>query len=587
MRWFDEPESQSDDLKQLTGEKRGAHEACAKRRGSPVRRLLARLLRAFEEGKPPKEPLRHEQEIVHVPHTPANVEHILEEAALEAARQHWASIQSDDTPPPLPPPHQDVEATLSLPESPPLPPGRRPDPRLVALCEAGSPEGRRSVAAHYPELRPPHACLTERENAVLEWSYWQGLSDDMVTQRLGGKASSYAVRNRALCKLAKHLASKAPGQASSDAARPREEGMAKVAPAPVQVVPLPSDPRLVELKLASTAKRRQEAALRHPELRPPHDTLTDREDKLLELAYWQGLTYKEVGKHFGLSADRPRQLCNRALHKLDYHLRHGGSLGERPPSFKEMIRAFRTARSASRRMRVAERFPQVRPPHPFLLEQENGVLERYYWHGETFSAIGTQLGLTQKEARKLRDEGLRKLERHHRREKEKEKRASAQPVKNRDRPPGEVGASPPSIVLGQDMRVRALLQTVRAASVKDRRAVAHRYRDLRPPHACLSEAQNELLEGAFWQARPFEEIAQRTRLSRSELSASLCGVLETLNSHLCGDQNEDHLSEVLLALNECGSVRRAARKLGAPRDVLKAFMKRQGIKMRTVYEVED
>jgi hypothetical protein len=101
-------------------------------------------------------------------------------------------------------------------------------------------------------------------------------------------------------------------------------------------------------------------------------------------------------------------------------------------------------------------------------------------------------------------------------------------------------------------------------------------------------AVQELLELSFWQARTFGEIARLKNLSRRKVRTDVRQALEKLNRHLCSEphQDEDHLDEVLLALNECGSVRRAAKKLEVGEDVLKTFMERVGIRARTVFEIE-
>ncbi len=96
------------------------------------------------------------------------------------------------------------------------------------------------------------------------------------------------------------------------------------------------------------------------------------------------------------------------------------------------------------------------------------------------------------------------------------------------------------------------------------------------------------LELALWQGRPYAEIASRKGLTGREVSNGVRGALERLNRHLCRDSNddEDHLDRVLLALNECRSVGRAAKKLEVSKDVLQAFIERAGIKSRIVFEVE-
>ena len=345
---------------------------------------------------------------------------------------------------------------------------------------------------------------------------------------------------------------------------------------------------LADLKLASTAKQRKEAALKHPELRPPYDTLSDRENTILELAFWQGLSYKEVGKKFTFSAGRASQVANKALRKLSDHVHRGGSLGKATPGFPERLNELRRARSISGRKSVAARYPELRPPHAFLQPRENDVLERFYWQGQPFDTIAEHHGLTRKQTTRVRDDALHKLDRHYRRARalEQERRALPQVAQEEQVPRANDQPPSPLMVLGEDARITAFL---RAGPAEKRRTVAQHHPELRPPQPCLSRDENELLELVFWQGRTFSEIASLKGLPRKEIGTRVRRALEQLNRHLCSTshQGEDRLDEVLLALNECGSVRRAAKKLRVSKDVLKAFVNRNRISARTVFEVDE
>lgn len=467
--------------------------------------------------------------------------------------------KSEDTPPPTSLsvfPHQQV------------------DPRLRALSRAGSPDERRRLGGRFPELRSPHRCLTDRENLVLEWSYWDGLSDANIEQKLGGAFLPHVVCNEALRKLAKHVSAK----------RKPVQGAPRQIPEVAYNAPHKHD-GIAEFQLASTAKQRRAAATKHPELRPPHDALDLRENALLELAYWQGLTYKEIGEMYTFSSGRASQVCNKALRKLSYRLARGGHLGvaaDLDLDSDPRLDDFRTARSVSMRRTVAARYPELRPPHTFLQDRENDVLERFYWKGQTFDSIAEPYRLTRNEVTKLRDEGLRKLNFHYRRTRAQAAKSSAEELKAAQ---SDVPVQATPSVLGEDARITALR---RLGHPDNRREVAGRYPELRPPHECLSQTENDLLELALWQGRPYAEIASRKGLTRREVGTGVRGALERLNRHLCCDTNddEDHLDTVLLALNEYGSARRAAKKLRVSKDVLRAFIERAGIKSRIVFEVE-
>ena len=207
---------------------------------------------------------------------------------------------------------------------------------------------------------------------------------------------------------------------------------------------------------------------------------------------------------------------------------------------------------------------------------------RYYWQGHTYLDVAQHCGLARNKVRAVRNTTLRKLHCEYR-------RSQAQKAELDVREPGAIHTDVPvqatPSVLGEDARITALR---RLGHPDNRREMAGRYPELRPPHDALNRDDNDLLELALWQGRPYAETASRKGLPSREVSTGVRGALERLNRHLCRDTNddEDHLDTMLLALNECGSVRRAAKKLRVSKDVLKAFVARAGIKSRIVFEVE-
>ncbi len=327
---------------------------------------------------------------------------------------------------------------------------------------------------------------------------------------------------------------------------------------------------------------------KHPELRPPHDTLNEWENRLLELAYWQGYTYREIDKTFGFSTGWASNKCNLALRKLVYHSLHQDKYKEAgrlefahilpDPRLTELEKV----QGAQKRIAVARRFPGLRPPYSFLNDQENTILEQYYWQGHTYLQVAQHCGLTQNKVRAVRNTALRKLHREYRRtQAQKAERDIREPEATHT----DVTVQAPPLVLGQDARITALR---RLGPPDNRRKTAGRYPELRPPHDALNRDDNDLLELALWQGRPYAEIASRKGLTSREVGTGVRGALERLNRHLCRDANddEDHLDTVLLALNERRSVGRAAKKLRVSKDVLQAFIERAGIKSRIVFEVE-
>lgn len=183
---------------------------------------------------------------------------------------------------------------------------------------------------------------------------------------------------------------------------------------------------------------------------------------------------------------------------------------------------------------------------------------------------------------------LRKLERHYRGKKAVETKQAAAPEPVASEAPAGKETSPLPVALGEDARITALR---RAGPAERRRTVAERYNELRPPQPYLDSEENELLELTYWQGRTCGEIARLKGLAKREVGTRVHQVLGNLDRHLCGasqhdHQDEDRLEEVLLALNACGSVRRAARALKMSKEALQAFMERMSIEARTVFEVE-
>ncbi len=135
---------------------------------------------------------------------------VVTDALLEGTRtrQRQQEVERKGTASPPPWPRAEKSGDAPPPTSLSVFPNPQVDPRFRALSLAGSPNERQRLAARLPELRPPHRCLTGRENLVLEWSYWNGLSDADIELKLGGAFLPHVVRNEALRKLAKHVAAK-------------------------------------------------------------------------------------------------------------------------------------------------------------------------------------------------------------------------------------------------------------------------------------------------------------------------------------------------------------------------------------------
>lgn len=283
------------------------------------------------------------------------------------------------------------------------------DPQVSALLGAKGAAERRERALASPGLKPPHPYFSHLINDVLRFVYFEGLSYEETAERVGISPSAVAgMATRALRLLA--LYRQDPELAERRAS---------------QLL----DP-LRFFEQARSAAERRYAARRHPEVRELFGKLCEREAAVLDGLYWEGRTLQEVGRGLGLTKERVRQLGNKALRKLNYSFkleqrreadearvdevrqvlrgtntlkqaaealsftpyellaylgRMDLPLSDAPSLVNDWrVEALRAARTAPQRLRVARLYPEFRPPHVFLSEDENRVLEGLYWRGQTY-----------------------------------------------------------------------------------------------------------------------------------------------------------------------------------------------------------
>ena len=140
-----------------------------KARGGSVRHWLSRLLRPARQeargfrARPALPPV-----IDVLSQTADAVTDALQEGTKERTRQHQHELEKKRTSSPPLLPRTGKGGDAPPPAALSVFPDPQVDPRLSALSRAGSPDERRRIAARIPELRPPHRCLTNRENLVLE-----------------------------------------------------------------------------------------------------------------------------------------------------------------------------------------------------------------------------------------------------------------------------------------------------------------------------------------------------------------------------------------------------------------------------------
>ena len=310
-----------------------------------------------------------------------------------------------------PPAIREAAGIKPLPDPKPL---RKTDPRLTPLKLASNAKGRQEAASRHPELRPPHAQLSHRENQVLELAFWRGLVYKEVGEQLGiSTARATQLSHRALRKLDNHLSVKG-------------EPQYRPTPPTVKV----DDPRITALRNVQVARARQEVAGLYPELRPPHALLQARENMLLELYYWQGLSHKQIVAQSGMTKNQVREVRHRALRKLSFYYQRtqarAGSSAQAdatvaatptpsPPLVMledPRITALRTAGLATTRREVAACHPELRPPHSSLSDLQNDLLELAYWQGLTYQELAERKDLSGRKISTSIRQALKQLDRH-------------------------------------------------------------------------------------------------------------------------------------------------------------------------------
>ncbi len=225
------------------------------------------------------------------------------------------------------------------------------DPAFQQFIMASTLEEKRFTAKRHPELKTLLDVLSEREAQVIHALYWDDQTHAHVGERLNvSHGRIRQIANLALRKLRYHDSRKLgwrKDQARRDdmisvlrqcstlimAARALElspkELLAclrrlEIAPSVASPYREPGDdPRVEALREATLPAARQRVATSYPELRPPHIFLDLEENKVLEVLYWQGKTYKDAGRDLSwLTGTHINKIEATALEKLGYYLRH-------------------------------------------------------------------------------------------------------------------------------------------------------------------------------------------------------------------------------------------------------------------------
>ena len=176
---------------------------------------------------------------------------------------------------------------------------------------------------------------------------------------------------------------------------------------------------LKALQVASSAQARSQIAAQHPELQQAMTWLREREQRVLELTCWQGVTFQAAGETLELSGSRVGQLYKQVLRKLVYvnerALERGVKTLAAPrsvPTAVQSVHKFVDAVTAEHRLEAAEQSPNLRPPHEYLTKEEDRVLELLFWQGLDYGEAAARTGFPKSKVARLRHSATQKMAEH-------------------------------------------------------------------------------------------------------------------------------------------------------------------------------
>ena len=309
-----------------------------------------------------------------------------------------------------------------------------------------------------------------------------------------------------------------------------------------------TEPRFRALLGASTGEERRELAKAIPEISPPYPFLSKLGNEVLELIYLGGGAYTEVGRQYGLSANKAKQMARVALCYVAFYKKQPERSDERiQKCFDPGFQQFMMARSVEEKRFAAKRHPEIKMMLKKLTDREAQVIQALYWEDQTLVEADERFGVSRDRVRQIANKGLRKLRYHDswewQRYKDRERRDDilhalqlptlSEAARALELSPNELLAclnrleiapsvASPDRVAQDDPRVEALKA---AKSPRKKQKVAMSYPELRPSHVFLSANENKVLECRYWQGMSREDVAKElywasvTRVKELEASA--------------------------------------------------------------------
>ena len=136
-----------------------------------------------------------------------------------------------------------------------------------------------------------------------------------------------------------------------------------------------TEPRFKALLGASMGEERRELAKAIP-VAPPYPYLSELENEVLKLIYLGGGAYTKVGRQYGLSANKAKQMARGALYYVAFYEKHPERADERiPKGVGPEFQQFMMAESLEEKRFTAKRHPELKVVLEKLTDREAQVIQ--------------------------------------------------------------------------------------------------------------------------------------------------------------------------------------------------------------------